>query len=209
MIVKQFPRLEKDFYVDDDVVVQAQRLLGKLLVTHFDHQLTVGRIVETEAYRAPDDKACHAYNNRRTKRTEIMFREGGTAYITLCYGIHHLFNVVTGAEGMAQAVLIRAIEPIVGTTTMLERRGLEKMAYRVTAGPGALSKAMGITTDWHGSTMTDSENPIWLSDDGVAYAQKDIISGARVGIAYAEEWKDVPWRFQVKDSPWVSRAKGG
>jgi DNA-3-methyladenine glycosylase len=207
MTIDSLPRVQKDFFLDDDVVAQAQRLLGKLLVTNFDDQLTVGRIVETEAYRAPDDKACHAYNNRRTKRTEVMFQEGGTAYITLCYGIHHLFNVVTGPKGMAQAVLIRGVEPVVGKDIMLARRGLDKMSYRLTAGPGALSRALGITTDWHGSKLTHTATPIWLSDEGIQYEKDAILASPRVGIGYAEEWKEVPWRFRVKKSSWTSRAK--
>ena len=165
-------RLTTDFYLADDVVMQAQRLLGKLLVSNTNNQLTIGRIVETEAYRAPDDKACHAYNNRRTKRTEIMFRQGGTAYITLCYGIHHLFNVVTGPEGVAQAVLIRGIEPLVGIDLMLERRNMTKLEPRLTAGPGALSKAMGITTALHGSSLTDKSSLIYLADDGICFEKK-------------------------------------
>ena len=116
-------RLSRSFYTREDVVRLSKELLGKNLVTEFDGIKTIGRIVETEAYRGPDDKACHAYNNRRTKRTEIMFEEGGKAYVYLCYGIHHLFNVVTARKGMPHAVLIRAIEPLFNVEEMLSRRG--------------------------------------------------------------------------------------
>ena len=101
-------RLPPEFYQTTDVVQIARDLLGKVLVTHFDGQYTAGRITETEAYRAPDDRACHAWNNRLTPRTRVMFEPGGTAYVYLCYGIHHLFNVVTAPAVMAHAVLIRA-----------------------------------------------------------------------------------------------------
>jgi len=200
-------RLSKSFYQQSDVVKTAQQLLGKLLVTNFNGERTSGRIVETEAYRAPDDKACHAYDNKKTKRTQVMFMEGGTAYITLCYGIHHLFNVVTGAEGMAQAVLIRGIEPVEGIDLMLHRRNMKKITPRMTAGPGTLSKALGITTDWHGSSLTIENNSIWLEKTNISYLEDEIIASPRVGINYAEEWKDIPWRFRVKNNIWTSPAK--
>lgn len=201
------PKLSTSFYLETDVVKSAQQLLGKLLVTNFNGQTTSGRIVETEAYLAPDDKACHAYGNKKTPRTKVMFMEGGTAYITLCYGIHHLFNVVTGKEGIAQAVLIRGIEPVEGTETMLERRNMSKTIPRLTAGPGALSKALGITTDWHGSSLTTKDSKIWLEETGISYSENEIIASPRVGINYAEEWINVPWRFRVKESSWTSSAK--
>ncbi|MEM9847783.1 MAG: DNA-3-methyladenine glycosylase [Bacteroidota bacterium] len=200
-------KLTTDFYLSTDIVQHAKSLLGKLLITNFDHRQTIGRIVETEAYRAPDDKACHAYGNKKTKRTKVMFMQGGTAYITLCYGIHHLFNVVTAPEGMAQAVLIRALAPMEGIDHMLARRKMQKLERRLTAGPGALSQAMGISTDYHGSSLTEENSLIYLADDGCSYEADEIIASPRVGIAYAEEWVEVAWRFRVKDSPWTSKAK--
>jgi len=200
-------RLPASFYQQTNVVKTAQQLLGKLLVTNFNGQKTSGRIVETEAYRAPDDKACHAYGNKKTSRTKVMFMEGGTAYITLCYGIHHLFNVVTGSEGTAQAVLIRGIEPVEGIEVMLQRRNIEKLISRLTAGPGALSKALGVTTDWHGSSLTAKDSNIWLEETDISYTEHEIIASPRVGINYAEEWKDTPWRFRVKNNAWTSPAK--
>jgi len=201
------PRLSSTFFTEHDVVQVAQRLLGKYLFTEFDGQRTGGKIVETEAYRGPEDKGCHAYNNRRTACTEIMFWEGGHAYITLCYGIHHLFNVVTGQAEEPQAVLIRAIEPTEGIPVMLKRRGMDKLETRLTAGPGAMSKALGITTDFHGHSLLLPESPIWLEERGEVITEEEILASSRVGIAYAEEWKETPWRFRVQNSRWTSPAK--
>jgi DNA-3-methyladenine glycosylase len=198
--------LPVDFFADSDVVAVSQRLLGKYLVTHFDGHRTVGKIVETEAYRALDDKACHAYGNRRTLRTEVMFATGGVAYVYLCYGIHHLFNIVTGKEGEANAVLVRGLEPVEGLEVMLERRKMATLKPRLTAGPGVLSKAMGIQTRHSGLALTDAQSPIWIEDRGHTTPPEAIIAGPRVGVGYAEECAHWPWRFRVKDSRWTSPA---
>lgn len=200
-------RLNKSFYTRTDVVQISQDLLGKYLVTNFDGLTTSGKIVETEAYRAPDDKACHAYGNRRTPRTETMFAEGGTAYIYLCYGIHHLFNVVTAKKEIAHAVLIRAIEPVENIEVMLERRTMKKLERRLSAGPGTLSQALNIKTSFSGIDMTKKDSPIWIEDRGDFISAKNIIASPRVGIDYAEECVDWPWRFRIKDSKWTSLAK--
>lgn len=199
--------LPLSFYVRNDVVQISRELLGKFLVTHINGKITAGMIVETEAYRASDDKACHAYNMRRTARTEVMFAEGGQAYIYLCYGIHHLFNVVTGPENNAQAVLIRAVEAIDNLPLMMQRRGREKAGPQLTAGPGVLSKALGITTSLSGSSLLSSTGNIWIEDRDIHFQPKEIISSPRVGIDYAEECKDWPWRFRVKHSKWTSKSK--
>lgn len=198
-------RLAENFFQSTDVVQISRSLLGKFLVTNFDDQLTAGRIVETEAYRGPDDKACHAHLNRFTKRTKVMFAAGGVAYIYLCYGIHHLFNVVTAVEGMPHAVLIRAIEPTDGISVMQERRGLDSFKPQLTAGPGVMSKALGITKTYTGISLTAADSPIWIEDRGELLDPENICSGPRIGIDYAEECKDWPWRFWVKGSKWVSR----
>ncbi len=198
-------RLAPSFYLRSDVVEVSRDLLGKYLVTSFDGVETAGMIVETEAYRAPDDKACHAWNNRRTKRTETLFAEGGHAYVYLCYGIHHLFNVVTGPTEMAQAVLIRAIEPTDNLEMQLARRGRDKVRPQLTAGPGVMSKALGIRKEHDAINMLAADSPIWLEDRGVEVAQ--IASGPRVGVAYAAECAEWPWRFWIADSPWVSKWK--
>src|SRR5688572_1316061 len=122
-------RLDHSFYNRQDVARIAKDLLGKILVTRFDGVVTSGRIVETEAYNGAVDKASHAYGNRRTARTEVMYGRPGTAYVYLCYGIHHLFNVVTNRKDIPHAILIRAIEPLAGIETMLLRTGKIKNDY--------------------------------------------------------------------------------
>jgi DNA-3-methyladenine glycosylase len=201
------PVLPYSFYTKQDVVQVAKDLLGKYLVTHFDGQMTTGKIVETEAYRAPDDRACHAFGNRRTARTEVMFAEGGRAYVYLCYGIHHLFNVVTGPEGMAHAVLIRAVQPIDNVELMLARRGMDKPHPKLTAGPGALTQALGIHTSQSGLSLLDTAGPLWLEDRGEVILEENIIASPRVGVAYAKECAAWPWRFRIKGSAWTSPAK--
>ena len=119
-------KLERDFYIRENVVLVAKELLGKVLFTKINGKITAGIISETEAYAGITDRASHAYNNRRTARTEIMFAEGGTAYVYLCYGMHHLFNVVTNKKDIPHAVLIRAIKPIDGIPTILKRRNRKK-----------------------------------------------------------------------------------
>ncbi len=201
------PVLPNSFYIRQDPVQVAKDLLGKYLVTHFDGQMTTGKIVETEAYRAPDDRACHAFGNRRTARTEVMFAEGGRAYVYLCYGIHHLFNVVTGPEGMAHAVLIRAVQPIDNVELMLARRSMDKPHPRLTAGPGALTQALGIHTSQSGQSLLDPAGPFWLEERGEVIFEENIIASPRVGVAYAKECAAWPWRFRIKGSAWTSPAK--
>lgn len=199
-----------EFYLRPDVVQVARELLGKVLVTHFEGQLTAGIITETEAYRAPDDRACHAFGNRRTARTEVMFREGGRAYIYLCYGLHHLFNVVTGPAEMAHAVLIRGIEPSDGLEIMQGRRNWrsgEKSPgnIRLTIGPGALSKALGLTTDWTGQSFFAPDTPVWIEDRGLETGATEIAAGKRIGVDYAGDCAEWPWRFWLKNSRFVKK----
>lgn len=200
-------KLPADFYQREDVVQIARELLGKVLVTAFGGRRTAGKIVETEAYRAPEDKASHAYNFRRTKRTEIMYAPGGMAYVYLIYGMHHLFNVVTNVEDTPHAVLIRAIEPVENVALMLERRGWRAAKPQLTAGPGVLSKALGITVEHTGLKLTSKDSPIWIEDRDIFIENENIIASPRVGVSYAEEWAQQPWRFRVRDSRWTSRAK--
>jgi len=198
--------LPRSFYLSTDVVQIAQDLLGKVIHTHIDGIHTSGRIVETEAYRAPDDKACHAFNNLRTPRTETMFQNGGIAYIYLCYGIHHLFNVVTAPENMAHAVLIRGIEPLAGIEYMLDRRNHSKSQPRLTAGPGSLTTALNIRKPLNGVSLYESNSPIYISDED-RIPEDQIISSARVGVGYAKECAAWPWRFRIQGSKWTSPAK--
>lgn len=196
-------KLSQHFYLNDDVVGLSQELLGKFLITRINGKRTTGMIVETEAYRGASDKASHAYNFRRTSRTETLFQPGGIGYVYLCYGLHHLFNIVTAHEGTPHAVLIRAVEPIDGIPLMLKRRKMQKLERRLTAGPGVLSQALGITTQLDRCSLTTG--PIWVEDRGITVTKKDIIASPRVGIDYAEEHKLLPWRFRLKNSPWASK----
>lgn len=199
-------RLPKSFYIREDVVQISTELLGKYLVTNFEGQKTVGKIVETEAYRAPDDKACHAYNNKKTERTKVMFEEGGVAYVYLCYGIHHLFNVVTGEKNMAHAVLIRGLEPVENIEVMLQRRKMKELKPQLTSGPGVLSKALGIQTQHTNLSLIDNDSLIWIEDRNDFISKDNIIESPRVGVGYAEECALWNWRFRVKGSKWTSPA---
>ena len=146
-------KLGAEFYGRDDVLMIAKELLGKVLCTHFDGIFTSGRIVETEAYNGIVDKASHSFGGRRTNRTETMYGEGGIAYVYLCYGIHHLFNVVTNVKDTPHAVLIRALEPVDGIEDMLIRCNKKKLDFSLTRGPGNVSKALGIGTKHTGQEL--------------------------------------------------------
>ena len=204
--VKQnWQKLSIDFYTRDNVVTIAKDLLGKLLVTKFDGVLTAGRIVETEAYNGATDKASHAFGNRRTRRTEVMYATGGTSYVYLCYGIHHLFNVVTNMAEIPHAVLIRAVEPVIGVKTMLARTKKDKLDFTITKGPGNVSKALGITTRQTGISLLNDE--LFIADDGYSVKKSMVISTARIGVIYAEEDALLPYRFIIKGNPFVSGKK--
>ncbi|MCC6461053.1 MAG: DNA-3-methyladenine glycosylase [Saprospiraceae bacterium] len=198
-----------EFYRRTDVLQVARDLLGMVLVSEWDGRRTAGRITETEAYRAPDDRACHAYANRRTPRTEVMFQDGGRAYIYLCYGIHHLFNVVTAPAGQAHAVLIRALEPLEGLEYMAERRNIlgtsPKEKIRLTTGPGALSQALGLHRACSGQSLLLPGKGFWIEDRGLQVPGQDIASGPRIGVDYAGECAAWPWRFWERDSLYVSK----
>ena len=190
-------KLLREFYVRPSVVQIAKDLLGKYLLTRLEDTVTGGMIVETEAYAGPEDRASHAYNSRRTSRTEIMFHEGGVAYVYLCYGIHHLFNIVTNVEGNPHAVLIRAIEPTDGVELMLHRRNMKEVSPKLSGGPGTLTQALGIKTTHTQTDLTGEQ--IWLEDRGFLVPEDEIIAGPRVGVSYAGEDAENPWRFQLKN----------
>jgi DNA-3-methyladenine glycosylase len=195
-------KLPRRFYERDDVVRISRQLLGKILCTEFNGEFTSGVITETEAYCGRSDKACHANNGLRTARTETMYEQGGTAYVYLCYGIHHLFNVVTNRRGIADAVLIRAVQPLNGSSTILNRRNRDRLKPGVSNGPGKLTMALGIRTDYDGIDLLG--NHIWIEDRGINYSDTQISSSPRIGVDYAGEDAKKPWRFFVKDSEWVS-----
>ena len=190
-------KLLREFYVRPSVVQIAKDLLGKYLLTRLEDTATGGMIVETEAYAGPEDRASHAYNSRRTSRTEIMFHEGGVAYVYLCYGIHHLFNIVTNVEGIPHAVLIRALEPTDGIDQMLLRRNMKEVSPKLSGGPGTLTQALGIKTTQTQTDLTGEQ--IWLEDRGFLVPEDEIIAGPRVGVSYAGEDAENPWRFQLKN----------
>ena len=192
-------KLPTDFYQRDDVLTISRELLGKVLCTNIADKLTRGIIVETEAYAGTTDKASHAYGGRRTKRTETMYAKGGSAYVYLCYGIHHLFNIVTNKENIPHAILIRAIQPRDGIEIMLQRRNKKKIGQYLTAGPGTLTQALGITVKNSGVSLMD--NIIWVEDQNIHYKNKDILSSPRVGVSYAGKDARNPWRFRVEKVP--------
>ena len=198
-------RLDDSFYDRKDVTRIAKDLLGKILVTKFNGLTTSGRIVETEAYAGAGDKASHAYGNRRTARTEIMFGKPGTAYVYLCYGIHHLFNIVTNKKEIPHAILIRALEPVDGVDTMLLRTGKMQLDNTLTKGPGNVSRALGIFTHHTGTSLLGDE--IFVTDDGCKLKQNEVLTTTRIGVDYAAEDSLLPYRFIVKESPYVSGKK--
>lgn len=187
--------LPPEFYTAHDVVSIAKQLLGKLLVTEIDGHKTSGIVTETEAYAGVTDKASHAYGGRRTKRTEVMYMQGGTAYVYLCYGIHHLFNIVTHESGTPHAVLIRAIEPVDGLEIMLQRRKMSKLSPALTSGPGALSQALGIRTAMTGLSLFGNSLNI---EDRPPILETDIVSATRIGVNYAGEDALLPYRFYIR-----------
>ncbi len=195
--------LQNSFYQRENVVQIAKELLGKTIHTYIDNSYTAGRITEVEAYSGVNDKACHANNGVRTARTEIMYAEGGHAYVYLCYGIHHLFNVVTNRANQADAILVRAIEPLEGIAIMLERRKRTKIEKTLTSGPGTLTQALGIETKRHYGVSL-SGNEIWI-EDAPLLLENEIITSTRIGVDYAEEDALKPWRFYIKDSKWISK----
>lgn len=196
--------LPLDFYRRADVVRIGRDLLGQYLFTRIGGRgVTGGRIVETEAYAGATDRASHAYGNRRTRRTAVMYEAGGVAYVYLCYGLHSLFNIITGVEGIPHAVLIRALEPTHGIPLMIERRRKARLDRTLTAGPGALAQALGITVRHSGQSLQSNE--IWL-EQGPALRPAEIVATARVGVDYAGADAKRPWRFRVRESAWTSLA---
>lgn len=189
------------YYRQSDVVFIARDLLGKKLCTQIDGEKCCGIITETEAYRGWGDKACHASGNRRTERNKVMYEDGGHSYVYLCYGIHHLFNIVTNVQNEADAVLVRAIEPVEGIETMLKRRNKSKVDKSLSSGPGTLSQALGIDRSHYGLPLNSEE--LWLEDIG--YNPQNIIETTRIGVDYAGDDALLPWRFYIEDSIWVSK----
>ncbi len=195
-------KLPRDFYTRTDVLEVARDLLGKKLVVPGRSGTRVaGIIVETEAYRGPEDRASHAYDGRRTRRTETMYAKGGTAYVYFVYGMYNQFNVVTNVAEVPHAILVRAVEPSEGLDLMRRRRP-GRREYELTSGPGRLCLAMGIDRKLDQADLLGDQ--IWI-EEGVSISPRQIARGPRIGIDYAEKWITKPWRFWVRDNPFVSK----
>ena len=195
-------KLGIDFYQRTNVLQIAKELLGKILVTNWNGLETSGRIVEVEAYNGAIDKASHASGGRRTNRNEIMYADGGVAYVYLCYGIHHLFNVVTNRKETPHAILIRALEPISGIDVMLQRTRKMQLDNSLTRGPGNVSKALGIFTKHTGESLLSKT--LFIAEDDFNWSKKDLATSPRIGVDYAGEDAKLPYRFFIKGNPFVS-----
>jgi DNA-3-methyladenine glycosylase len=193
-------KLSLSFYQRQEVATIARELVGKVLIHTNNGKISAGRIVETEAY-ASWERGCHAFKGK-TERNQAMFEKGGISYVYLCYGIHHLFNVVTNKKGSADAVLIRALQPLEGAELMMKRSDT-KSIKRITSGPGKLTKAMGIDRAFNGESLIGKK--IWIEDRGFTISLQDIQISKRIGIDYAGEDALLPWRFSIKGNEWVSK----
>lgn len=194
-------KLPESFYQRTNVVKIARDLLGKGLFTQRDGILTGGLIVETEAY-SWKERGCHAYGNRKTARNAVMFSPGGIAYVYLCYGIHEMFNVVTNGDNIADAVLIRALQPLIGEADMRQRRGNLKHAQQLTSGPGKLTRALAIDRTLNGASLQGQA--VWIEDIGETISPKMIDASPRIGIDYAGDDALLPWRFTIRGNAWIS-----
>lgn len=193
-------KLPNSFYQRQNVTTIAKELIGKVLVTNVNNKLTSGIIVETEAY-SYKERGCHAFKGM-TPRNKVMFEEGGVTYVYLCYGIHHLFNVVTNQKDKADAVLIRALEPLVGQSVMQERMKTKSL-NKITSGPGKLTKALGIDRNHNGLFLQNHE--IWIEEGSSRVLAKNILASPRIGIDYAGDDAKLPWRFTLHRSKWLSK----
>jgi len=195
-------KLPIEFYKRTDVVLIARELIGKIIVTKFNGQITSGRIVETEAYIGFTDRASHSYGGKRTARNEYMYAEAGTAYVYICYGMHHLFNVVTNKKNIPDAVLIRAVDPLCGIDIMLKRSGKAEPGSSITKGPGNAAKALGISKNHSGVNLLSNE--IYITDDGHVFEDALLGVSSRIGIGNTGDAVLKPYRFYVKGNRFVS-----
>jgi DNA-3-methyladenine glycosylase len=203
-------RLGRDFFMTDAVDL-AKKLLGKKIVRIIECKKIICRIVEAEAYMAPEDKGSHAYNNRKTKRTSNLWKNGGFLYVCSVYGNTYCMNIVANDDKKPQAVLIRAVEPIKGLSTIIENR---KNIYKskkvslsfLTNGPGKLTAALKIDRSFNGVDLCSSKEIFLIDDDNDKYSFEMGMS-KRINIDYADEWKDKPWRFFIKKNLFVSKVK--
>jgi DNA-3-methyladenine glycosylase len=193
-------KLDQSFYTNTNVVRVAKDLLGKVLVTKINGLTASGMIVETEAY-SEKEKGSHAYKGK-TRRNAVMYDDGGVAYVYLCYGIHEMVNVVTNKKGIADAVLIRALEPLTGIDIMMERMQANH-SKRITSGPGKLTRALGIDRSLNGKLLTGNE--IWIEDHIMKIKPSQIVKSPRIGIDYAGDDALLPWRFTINGNEWTSK----
>ncbi len=196
--------LPQSFYEGVDILQISKKLLGKKLCSNIGGEFTSGLIVETEAYKAPEDKASHAYLNKMTPRTKTMFAKPGTAYVYIIYGVYHLFNIITGPKGTAHCILIRAIEPLAGQDVMAKRRSMPSTRKELVNGPGKFSIAMGIHKTYNGSDLTIKEG-LWVEEGWPEIGDDKILSGPRVGMSTAQECSNWPYRFRVSENKWTSK----
>jgi DNA-3-methyladenine glycosylase len=194
--------LQRPFY-QQDILTVSKSLLGKILVHKTSDGVTAGRIVETEAYSGPEDKAAHSSGGRRTQRNEVMYGQKGHAYVYLIYGMYNCLNITVGViAGKPEAILIRALEPVEGMEIMAKRRGTLSKQVNLTNGPGRLCIAMGISRV---QNMLDLVASPLTVEDAPLVSSENIVVSTRVGVDYAGEWKDMPWRFYIKNNPFVSK----
>ncbi|MEC3875122.1 DNA-3-methyladenine glycosylase [Chryseobacterium salviniae] len=196
-------KLKPEYYQNPDVIFLARNLLGKILFTKKNGEITAGIITETEAYFGEEDKASHAYGGKRTLRTEAMFQTGGFSYIYLCYGIHHLFNIVVSGENDPKSVLVRAVEPFEGLSFIESRRNRPASDKTISSGPGSVCKALGIDMTFNQKPLTGEE--IWIEESGLEYSPGEIVSTPRIGVAYAGEHALLPLRFYIKNNSYISK----
>lgn len=199
--------LPKEYYLNHDVLFLAKDLIGKIIQTNKQGIQTSGRIVETEAYRAPEDRASHAFGNRLTERTKTFYLEGGHSYVYICYGMHHLFNIITADEGIPHAILIRAVHPLEGIEHMLRRRSMDQIQTKITKGPGSLSLALGIHKSDNALKLYQKNSAIQILDDGFLLDEKSIAITPRIGVESAGESALWPYRFYLKNDKYVSGRK--
>ena len=189
-------KLSNSFYQRQNVLNISKELLGKLICTKINGKFTSGIITDVEAYRGTNDKASHAYNNKKTSRTKIMYENGGIAYVYLCYGIHYLFNVITNKKNIADAILIRGIKPISGLETMMNRRNKNTIDKKFTSGPATVTQALGVNLTHNNISL--QKQLIWIEDISKRNPKNNIISTTRIGIDYAGNDALLPYRFYIK-----------
>lgn len=196
-MAKTRKRLGKSFFVQPTLAV-SKALLGKYLIRKIGKKVLAGKIVETEAYIGPEDRASHAFGGRITERNKAEYLSGGYVYIYLVYGMHWQLNISTGKAGRPECVLIRALEPILATSD-------NEQESRIASGPGKLCRWLKLDKSFYGEDVTKSKR-LWLEDRGVRIYERNIVAAPRIGIDYAGPvWAKKPWRFYIKNNKFVSK----